>query len=162
MISVIESIKKDAGVSRALKVEEIGLIDSAYNLGYADGLKKEKPFDEPPVDRELILFDSNTPSLYRHFKGHWYSVKGVGRFSENMQKMVEYVALYNDAEKGIKVGDKFYRPYNMFLGKTDKEKHPDAEQEYRFMHITELKLQFSEDKFSEFIDDFIECMKEEE
>ena len=64
--------------------------------------------------------------IYRHFKGDYYLVEGVGIHSETKEKYVIYRALYGDTEKV------YLRPFEMFLSKVDKEKYPNVEQEYRF------------------------------
>ena len=64
--------------------------------------------------------------IYRHFKGDYYLVEGVGIHSETKEKYVIYRVLYGDTEKV------YLRPFEMFLSKVDKEKYPNVEQEYRF------------------------------
>ena len=64
--------------------------------------------------------------IYRHFKGDYYLVEGVGIHSETKEKYVIYRGLYGDTDKV------YLRPYDMFLSKVDKEKYPNVEQEYRF------------------------------
>ena len=66
--------------------------------------------------------------VYRHFKGNLYLVEGIATHSETEEKMVVYRALYGDF--GL-----YVRPYDMFLEKTDKEKYPLVEQEYRFQLV---------------------------
>ena len=66
--------------------------------------------------------------VYRHFKGNLYLVEGIAINSETEEKMVVYRALYDDC--GL-----YVRPYNMFIEKTDKEKYPLVEQEYRFQLV---------------------------
>ena len=64
--------------------------------------------------------------IYRHFKGDYYLVEGVGIHSETKEKYVMYRALYGDTNMV------YLRPYEMFLSKVDKEKYPNVKQEYRF------------------------------
>lgn len=66
--------------------------------------------------------------VYRHFRGNLYLVEGIATHSETEEKMVVYRALYGDF--GL-----YVRPYDMFLEKTDKEKYPLVEQEYRFQLV---------------------------
>ncbi len=64
--------------------------------------------------------------IYRHFKGDYYIVEGIGIHSETKEKYVIYRGLYDDTSK------LYLRPYDMFLEKVDKEKNPNVKQEYRF------------------------------
>lgn len=68
-----------------------------------------------------------------HFKGNCYLVEDVVENSENQKKMVLYKALYGEQKR-------YVRPYDMFVSKVDKQKYPDAQQEYRFQPIFELKV----------------------
>jgi len=63
--------------------------------------------------------------IYRHFKGDYYIVEGIGIHSETKEKYVIYKGLYGNAET-------YLRPYDMFLSKVDREKYPNVKQEYRF------------------------------
>lgn len=63
--------------------------------------------------------------VYRHFKGNYYLVEGVAQDSETCEPYVIYRKLYDD-------GGLWIRPVSMFLSKVDREKYPDAAQEYRF------------------------------
>lgn len=64
-------------------------------------------------------------SVYKHFKGNLYEVKAIAVHSETMERMVVYQALYGE-------NTTYVRPYDSFVSKVDKEKYPDADQEYRF------------------------------
>lgn len=63
--------------------------------------------------------------VYQHFKGDYYLVEGLAYDSETGAPCVVYRKLYGD-------GGLWVRPLEMFLGKVDKEKYPDSEQEFRF------------------------------
>jgi len=70
--------------------------------------------------QELVL-----KRVYRHFKGDRYLVEDVARDSETGEEYVVYRKLYGD-------GSLWIRPKTMFLSKVDRDKYPDADQEYRF------------------------------
>ncbi len=63
--------------------------------------------------------------VYRHFKGDYYLVEGVAKFSEDKSDLVIYRKLYED-------GTLWARPLEMFLSEVDHEKYPNVEQKYRF------------------------------
>ena len=78
--------------------------------------------------------------IYRHFKGNLYEILAIAMHTETQENMV----VYREVD-----GDKTYvRPLDMFVSEVDKEKYPDAIQNYRF------ELQNSNNSFS--ITDFLD------
>ena len=62
----------------------------------------------------------------KHFKGNLYEVYHTNAHDiETDKRQVVYRALYGD-------GKLYVRDYDVFMSEVDKEKYPDAEQEYRF------------------------------
>ena len=62
---------------------------------------------------------------YRHFKGDIITVLELAKDSETLEDLVVY-------EHNNEV---WVRSLNMFLSKVDKEKYPNAKQNYRFEEI---------------------------
>ncbi len=63
--------------------------------------------------------------IYKHFKGDYMYVIGVGKHTETMEDVVVYTHK----------GKIWVRPVEMFLGEVDHEKYPDVEQKYRFEEV---------------------------
>ena len=69
--------------------------------------------------------------IYKHFKGDYYLVEDIAKYSETEEDVVIYRKLYDD-------GALWVRPKDMFLEEVDHEKYPDVKQKYRF-ELQEIK-----------------------
>ena len=76
-----------------------------------------------------MQYGTVTPgSIFRHFKGNFYKIVTFAEHTETGEKFVIYQRV-NDPEKV------YARPVDMFFSKVDREKYPDATQEFRFQFI---------------------------
>lgn len=71
-----------------------------------------------------------TGKTYKHFKGNYFKVLFIGYDSERNDKDGNPIKLV--AYQSSHDGKIWVRPYDNFTQKVDKEKYPNAEQEYRF------------------------------
>ena len=63
--------------------------------------------------------------FYKHFKGKLYQIVAIAKDADTMDSRVIYQALYDTFQI-------YDRSLADFMSKVDKEKYPDATQEYRF------------------------------
>lgn len=85
----------------------------------------EKYFhDKYPVREDRSVEVGKT---YRHFKGEIVEVIAI---SQDAESPGQYYVVYKCEDGAIWSG-----PYGMFVGKVDRKKYPDADQEYRFEEV---------------------------
>ena len=68
-------------------------------------------------------------TIVRHFKGKLYRIEGFARHTETNEMMVFYRQMYPPFYS-------YVRPEADFCSKVDRDRHPEAAQEYRFERVT--------------------------
>ena len=75
--------------------------------------------------------------VYKHFKGAYYRIIGIGHHSETNEKLVVYEKVNPYALFANKWADRepyewCIRPLEMFMSEVDHQKYPEVKQKYRF------------------------------
>ncbi len=76
--------------------------------------------------REIVI-----GGIYRHFKGDYYLAEQLAKDCETAEPVVIYRQLYGE-------GGLWVRPLADFLKEVDRQKYPNAAQNYRF-ELVEVK-----------------------
>ncbi len=63
--------------------------------------------------------------IYKHFKGDYYIVEDIAKDCETLDDLVIYRGLYGTSPLWV-------RKKEDFLGKVDKKKYPNINQDYKF------------------------------
>ena len=81
---------------------------------------------------ETLLQPGTIVSHFKRDAADWpdpmqylYEIIGIAKHSETREELVVYRALYGD-------GGLYCRPKEMFLSPVDRDKYPNAKQQYRF------------------------------
>ncbi len=77
--------------------------------------------------------------FYKHFKGNVYQVVTIAKDADTLEKQVVYQALYGTYQT-------YVRPLLEFMSEVDRDKYPNASQEFRFERVV-----FAEDSKGTYI-----------
>ena len=110
-------------------MNENNFYDHPLNFTDCDLADCERYFKKEPTvksDREPKIGE-----VYKHFKtGRKVKVLAISQDTEN-------VGSFSIVYENLEDSSIWHRPYNMFCSEVDKEKYPNATQEYRFELIKE-------------------------
>lgn len=107
-----------------------GILSRENNTESINDNIESKPVPRGRINPIIIYALSVEPGqLWKHFKGGVCEIITVATHSETDEQMVVYKcdACVTDDCNGVWV-----RPMSMFASLVDKEKYPDAKQDYRF------------------------------
>lgn len=124
--------------------------DAPYFVGFKITSKLREQYPDEVTTRNPVIIEHpitirqhtedraiHQGDIVRHFKGNLYEIMDFAIHTETGEKMVVYKSLYKDENEQHQV---FVRPYDMFIEKVDKDKYPQATQEYRMEKVEVVKV----------------------